>query len=502
HKEAQQHLDRARRIFISLKDSGSVAQVDDTRARAFLAQGRNAEAERVVRASVSILENGDEYALLAEALTTHGTALARLGRYEEARRTLRCASEAAARAGDIEGAGRAELTLIEELDTHLNAEKMRAIYESADQLLANSRSPETLARLRRCARRVLAAERDRVKGFSAPNFIYAAGQTAALLRESHRIATTNQTVLITGETGTGKELLARMIHEWSGRAGEFVVINCAALTDTLIEAQLFGHVKGSSTDVAEDRPGALRADGGTLFLDEVADLSDHNQVKLLRLIEYGEIHPVGAPVPERMDVRIIAATNHNLREEMTEGRFRADLFYRLQAFHLEIPPLRERPEDISLIARQFIKEAKEQQEKHVMFTDEALETMRRLPLRGNVRELRSLIERAVVEADDGDLVTPEAIETVALRQTRRTGFANPWAVCSLEEEVLRFEADLIKRALEMAKGSITHAARLLGITHQGLAFILNGRHKNLLAARIPAKRRKRSVIGTSRRKGS
>ena len=493
--EAHKHLDRARRLFISLKDKVHSAQVDETRARVLLAQGHNADAERVVRSAVQTLEKGGEQALLAEALTTHGVALARVGHQEEARRTLERAVEVAEQAGDLEGAGRAALTLMEELRVRLTEDEVREIYCRADQLLSSSQHTETIARLRECARHVVTVIHERTVKESAANFVYASEKTAALLQQARRVAMIDRPALITGETGTGKEVLARLVHDWSGRDGRFVAINCAALTDTLIESQLFGHKKGSFTDAVQDYPGAVReAAGGTLLLDEVAELSKPNQVKLLRLIERGEIHSIGATVPERINVRIIASTNRNLKELVAGGLFRDDLFYRLQTFHLEIPPLRERTEDIPVIAAHFIEDACRRHNKRVTFSPASLEVMRRLPLMGNARELRILIERTLLRAADGAEISAVAVETIALRQTQKAGFANEWEGCSLVEEVLSYEKGLIQRALEAAQGGVTRAARLLGITHQTLSFILNNRHKDLLGSRKPVRRRRRSII--------
>jgi transcriptional regulator with PAS, ATPase and Fis domain len=494
--EAYKHLDCSRRLFVGLKDSGSVAQVDETRARALLAEGRNAAAERVVRSAVRTLETGDEQALLAEALTTLGKALARLGHYNESRLKLQRAIEVANHAGNIEGAGLAALTIIEELSERLTHDEIRTIYQQADHLLANSQHPETLVRLRLCARRMVEAENALCVEFSARNFIYAAEQTATLLRNARRIANVQSAVLITGETGTGKEVLAHLIHEWSERNGEFVAINCAALPDNLIESQLFGHKKGSFTDAIADNPGAVReATGGTLFLDEIGELSAAHQAKLLRLIENGEIHTIGAPTPERVNVRIIAATNRNLKEQVAQRRFRDDLFYRLNTFHLEIPPLRERPEDILAIAEHFIKEMLARYRKRVTFTPEAIAAMRLLPLRGNVRELRSLIERTVLTATDGMTITAEAVETVTLRETQHAGFADPWANFSLREEVRLLEERFIELALKHTKGMVSRAARLLGFKHhESLTHRLEYKNRNLLSARTPARPRKRSII--------
>jgi transcriptional regulator with PAS, ATPase and Fis domain len=342
---------------------------------------------------------------------------------------------------------------------------------------------------------VLEAGRARVKESAPPKFIYADEQTAEFLREAHRISSMQAPVLIVGESGTGKELLARTIHEWSGREGRFVSINCATLTETLFESSLFGQGKGSFTDALKDGVGTFQqAAGGTLFLDEIAEMSPANQSKLLRLIEYGEAHALGASEPERVDVRIIAATKCDLKERVAQNQFRGDLLYRINAFPLEVPPLRKRPEDISALTAYFAKEFTEQHNKRVRFTPEAIEAMRRLPLRGNVRELRSLVERTVLTAARGTDITREAVEVIAVRQTNKAALGDAWEGCSFEEEVLSYEASLIKLAFENARGSVTSAARLLGVSHQRLCSMLQGRHKNLLLAKKPAQRRKRSLI--------
>lgn len=500
--KAHEHLDRARRIFVNLKDEVHIAQVDEARARVLLAQGRNSEAKRVAGAAVNKLEQGGEYGLLAEALTTQGIALARLGKHEEARLTLERASKVAEQAGDANGAGLAALTIIEELREHLTPREMSSVYQRAEQFLAHSQDQETLRRLDACARRVLNAQWQDIAEFNASNFVYASKQSATLLRQAHRVATTSATALITGETGTGKELLAHLIHTWSSRSGQFVPLNCGALTDSLLESLLFGHKKGSFTDAVQDHPGAVRqAAGGTLFLDEIAELSAANQGKLLRLIESGEIHTIGSPLPEQIDVRILAATNRDLRQMITRRLFREDLFYRLQTFQLEIPPLRERPEDIPVLAEHFIKEALAQYGKDIRFPPETLSAMCSLPLQGNARELRTLIERTLLAADDGSLITPQAVEIVSLRQTQRAGFADPWVEFSLKEEVKRFEERFIEMALRDAKGMISVAACLLGFSHHStLDGRLKSRNKNLQSARKPAEQRKRSILKTSRQK--
>lgn len=494
---AHEHLDRAHLLFASLKDSMHTAQVNDTRARVFLAQKRNSEAEKIARSAVRMLEKGDERWPLPECLTTHGVALARLGKYEESRLMLDRAMEVASQAGDNEGASVAALTIIEEFNQRLNVEEMSNLYQRADELLANTQNSETLARLRSCGRQILEAGRARGRESVAPNFIYAEQQTAEFLREAHRIAGTQATVLITGETGTGKELLARMIHEWSGRVGRFVAIDCAALTETLFESILFGHGQGNfANDIRDSVGGVRQAARGTLFLDEVAELSLASQSKLLRLIEYGEVHDASASEPARVNVRIIATTTHDLKERVAQKQFRDDLLYRINAFPLEIPPLRKRPEDISALMAHFVKEFTGRHNKRVRFKPETIEAMRRLPLRGNVRELRSLVERTVLTAAEGSEITREEVEAIATRHLSKAAPGDAWAGCSFEEEVLSYEANLIKLAFENAKGSVTSAARLLGVTHQRLCSMLQGRHKDLLTVRKSAQRRRRSLIRT------
>lgn len=499
--EAHEHLDRARRLFSGLKDSVHTAQVDETRARVLLAQGRNVEAERVVRGAVRTLERGDESSLLAEALTTHGVALARLERYEEARAALGRAGEVAERVGDYESAGVAAITFMEEFGAQLVADELQAMYERADTLLADSQNTETLGRLRDCARLAIDAARVRASEFVAQSFVYADERTGELLRTAHLVAGTQATVLITGETGVGKEVLARLVHQWSGRSGQFVAVNCGALTETLFESLLFGHVRGSFTDAVRDHAGAVReAVGGTLFLDEVAELSFGSQGKLLRLIERGEIHSIGAPVPEHVNVRIVAAANCDLEQRVARGEFRADLFYRLNTFHLIIPALRERPEDIPPLAKHFIEELLKRHSKRVTFMPEAIEAMRRLPLKGNARELSALIERTLLTAKDGAVITPLAVEAVAARRlVSMATLSDPWEGCSLKAEVIDFESHLIGLALSTARGSVTHAARLLGITHQRLCAMLQGRHKNLLLAKKATRPRKRTIISNIKR---
>lgn len=499
YRESQLHLERARRLFVSLKDQGSVAQVDETRARLLIAQGQISEAERVVKGAIRIQEKSGEQALLAESLTTHGLALARLGEFDRARAALQRAIEVAALVGDKERSGLAAITMLEELSDQLSNSEITTIYERAAHLLSQTQHLETLLRLLACSQKALTIGRLRKAEFNSSSFIYSSSEIANLLKNAHRVAESDGTMLITGETGTGKEILARLIHQWSGRGGAFVPVNCGALTETLAESQIFGHLKGSFTDAVTDHAGIVRqAKGGTLFLDEVAELSAGNQGRLLRLIEQGEIHTIGALIPEHIDVRIIAATNRDLQFQIKSKKFREDLFYRLQMFHLVIPPLRERPEDIPPLAEHFIKLIQATLNKRVTFTPEAIEAMKSLPLRGNSRELRALIERTIIVASEGEVITAQAVETVALRKTQVANFSKPWLDCSMWEEIKLYEARLIKQALDMGGGSVVRAAELLGISHQSLSAMLNKRHKDLLPATNNAGQRKRRYIKSSK----
>ena len=320
-----------------------------------------------------------------------------------------------------------------------------------------------LARLRSCAARLISAPMVKEIKPGIDSFLYAAPQTGELLRFARSVATTERPVLITGETGTGKELMARLVHHWSGRGGRFVAVSCAILSESLLVSQLFGHRKGSFTDASSDQRGLVsEADGGTLFFDEIGELSISNQAKL--------------------------------EKDVVAGLFRADLFYRLNNFPICIPPLRERPEDILIIARHFIKDAAERFGKCVKFSEASIWALRELPLRGNARELFSLIERTYLTAKDGDEIGELAVQTLVLRGNQKAGLADVWSGCSLTDAVRTYECRQIHLALEAAQGRVTRAAHLLGITHQGLSSILNGRQQELLGSRQLVHLRRRSVI--------
>jgi len=253
-------------------------------------------------------------------------------------------------------------------------------------------------------------------------------QMRDLKSQIERAAPTKATVLITGESGTGKELVAREIHRRSSRANEtFVQVNCAAIPDELIESELFGHEKGSFTGAVRKQTGKfVAADGGTIFLDEIGDMSMRTQAKVLRVLQDGDVEPVGAATVIKVDVRVIAATNKDLTEEIRAGRFREDLYYRLNVIPIRTPPLRERKDDISILAEHFAAVFAEEHNYHPKkFTPSALKALQDAPWRGNVRELRNMIERLVimVPADSVDVTdlpaeffrTPADIISTAMR---------------------------------------------------------------------------------------
>jgi two-component system nitrogen regulation response regulator NtrX len=290
----------------------------------------------------------------------------------------------------------------------------------------------------------------------------------ALRQQLGLMAGTNGRVLIYGESGTGKELVAHAIHAQSPRAAEpFVEVNCAAIPEDLIESELFGHRKGSFTGAQEDKIGKFqKADGGTLFLDEVGDMSLKTQAKVLRALEEQRFEPVGAHQSIQVDVRVIAATNKNLDEEIERGNFREDLFYRLNVIPFHVPPLRERLEDIPILAGHFLKEfATAYGRKAKELTAEAYRVLEEYAWPGNVRELRNLMERIVilhpqVRVDARHIPLNPARRNVIERPVDRFG--------SLQEVREAVEREYILRKLEETRGNVTRTAELLGLERSNL----------------------------------
>ncbi|MCJ7587811.1 MAG: sigma-54 dependent transcriptional regulator [Candidatus Aminicenantes bacterium] len=281
-----------------------------------------------------------------------------------------------------------------------------------------------------------------------------------LWKEVQKIAPTNATVLIFGESGTGKELIARAIHNLSLRTKEpFVQVNCAAIPEELIESELFGHERGAFTGATEKKSGKFeQADGGTIFLDEIGDMSLKTQSKVLRVLEEGEVQKVGSSRTNKVEVRVITATNKDLHEEIGRGRFREDLFFRLNVVPLVSPPLRERKEDIQILAEYFCRTyADENNARPKRFAEDALEAMMKYPWKGNVRELRNLVERLIIMTDGEVIRRRDLPETVS--GERSVLLPDAKAVKTLREYRDLAEKDFILAKLEANGWNISQTAR-------------------------------------------
>ena len=305
-------------------------------------------------------------------------------------------------------------------------------------------------------------------GAFAPRIIGQSVPMKALRQQLALMAATNGRVLIFGESGTGKELIARAIHAASPRAAEpFVEVNCAAIPEEAIESELFGHRKGSLPGAHEDKVGKLqKANGGTLFLDEVGDMSLKTQAKVLRALDEHRFEPVGAAEWIQVDVRVVASTNKNLEEEIERGNFREDLFYRLNVIPFHVPPLRERIEDVRLLADHFLREfTTAYGRKPKELTAEAMRALEEFPWPGNVRELRNLMERIVIMNPQPRIDSRH----IPLDRSRRAVFDRPIErFGSLHEVREAAERDYILKKLDEAKGNVTRAADMLGLERSHL----------------------------------
>ncbi len=289
-----------------------------------------------------------------------------------------------------------------------------------------------------------------------------------------KVIPTDTTVLIQGETGTGKELIARAIHFNSPRRHRlFVSQNCAAVPEGLLESELFGYVKGAFTGATRDKKGLFQlADGGTIFLDEIGETSLEFQKRLLRVLQEREVHPLGADYSIKVDVRIIAATNRDLLQAIRERRFREDLYYRLNVFPITLPPLRERREDIPLLAQHFLKKYALKTGKRIQGLDaSAIHVLQDYPFPGNVRELENIIQRAVVLADDNEMLTADHFRYLLGKSPvpeAVTGQTPEWAGMSLRQRIEEVERFYIQETLRRVGGNISQAAQLLGLSRLGL----------------------------------
>jgi len=311
-----------------------------------------------------------------------------------------------------------------------------------------------------------------ISGGDVPELLGKSAAIERVFRLIGKVADYRTTVLIQGESGTGKELVARALHRMSSRRDKaFVAINCGAIPDTLMESEMFGHKRGAFTDAHADKPGIFQeANGGSLFLDEIGELTMPLQVKLLRVLQESVVRPLGGNKDVSVDVRVIAASVRDLAKEVSEGRFREDLFYRLNVLQIVVPPLRERAEDIPLLIDHFIARNNERLGTHIRGIDpRAKKLLLDYPWPGNVRELENLIERAVVLAE-GDILMPEDIPDRLHEPEDKLGSVLSSGELSIKKASRAIEEALIKKALEKTRGNRTAAARLLEISHRALLY--------------------------------
>ena len=362
--------------------------------------------------------------------------------------------------------------------TEHDADVMAVLAESGSLALANAR---LVRRLRIAEERLVkenaflkGKERERRTGTKssneAPTIIGDSNAMKKLLAQLDRVVDTKVTVLVEGETGAGKELIASSVHYRSNRRDKlFVSQNCAAMPENLLESELFGHRKGAFTGAVEEKKGLFEiAHGGTLFLDEVTEMPLSLQSKLLRAIQEGEIRQLGAVTEKRVNVRIVAATNRNLEKEVAEGRFREDLYYRLKVFPLRVPPLRERREDIPLLANYFFKRFSEEFGKPIAgVTQQAMELLQGYDWPGNVRELQNEVQRVMIQVDLGGFVAPDLLSPRVRQIESMVEKLRP-AKGTLKEMVDQVEKFLLIESLREHSNNKTASAKTLGITREGL----------------------------------
>ncbi len=308
--------------------------------------------------------------------------------------------------------------------------------------------------------------------YNYENIITRNHKMAEILDTVQKIADLKSTVLIMGESGTGKELVAKAVHH-SGRRKDrsFIAVNCGAIPENLLESELFGHVKGAFTDASSAKRGLFEeADNSTLFLDEIGELPQMLQVKLLRALQEEEIRRVGDTKSIKINVRIIAATARDLGEEVKQGRFRSDLFYRLNVLSLDLPPLRDRREDIPLLAEAFIKRFNERLDKKIRgITPEAMKLLLDCPWEGNIRELENTIERSIALTEK-DTIGKDALPPGLRNQQAVEEFVIPDNELSIKKMSRTLEKQLISKALILTEGNRTQAAKLLEISHRALLY--------------------------------
>lgn len=362
----------------------------------------------------------------------------------------------------IEERGEGEYAaLLEESDPQVVERRLRPIRETPGIELTVVRIPEHGKTATDLWARARAGAAESVVSDASEGVVVADASMLEVFKLARKLAAVQTTVLILGETGVGKEVIAEQIHRWSSRAkGPFVRLNCASLPETLLESELFGHERGAFTGADRRREGRFeQANGGTLFLDEISEISPGVQVKLLRVLQERAFERVGGNQTVQVDVRLIAATNRDLKQMVAEGKFREDLFYRLNVVNLRMPSLRERTSDIPVLAMHFLKKYAEENGKNVeRFSDDALQRLKQYSWPGNVRELENVVERAVVMAE-GDIILAEHLPAEILPDVREaTGPRIPGS------SMADIEKYAILRTLETYGGSTTKAAEVLGIS--------------------------------------
>jgi two-component system, NtrC family, response regulator AtoC len=336
-----------------------------------------------------------------------------------------------------------------------------------DELLALARRSVRSHRLR-TEKQYLISERD--AEFNHYGIVGRSRVMQEVLQRVELVAQTKSTILITGETGTGKEMVARLIHHQSAqREMPLIKVNCAAIPDTLLESELFGHVRGAFTGATATKRGKFAlADGGSIFLDEIGTLSPAVQSKLLRVLQEREFEPLGAERTQSVDVRVIAATNRDLKQLVSEAKFQEDLFYRLNVIPIVLPPLRERPDDIRVLIDHFVDKHQQRTGKRIeRIEDEVIDALQGYGWPGNVRELENTIERAVVLAT-GPSITAATVSLLGATSSPHMGLPSP----RLHQNIEWVERETIRRALEQSGGIKKDAAEAMGISQRALSYYL------------------------------
>jgi two-component system, NtrC family, response regulator AtoC len=320
----------------------------------------------------------------------------------------------------------------------------------------------------RTEHRYLISERD--ADFNHYGIVGRSRRMQEVIRTAEVVARSKSTILITGETGTGKEMVARAIHYHSGqREMPLIKVNCAAIPETLLESELFGHVRGAFTGATTSKKGKFAlADGGTIFLDEIGTMSPALQAKFLRVLQEREFEPLGSERTLKVDVRVIAATNRDLRQMVADGRFQEDLYYRLNVIPIHIPPLRERPDDIPVLVEHFIEKHAQRAGKRIDGVESGvMEALQSSEWPGNVRELENTIERAVV-LSPGRIINPDVVRILDVLSTRSQNLPS----LNLRDNINWVEQETVRRALERAGGVKKDAAELMGMTQRALSYYL------------------------------